>query len=317
MRQSRTIDDFQEQANSGQGVGILADLPRRQFIEASAGDVSLSQMRFVSFKANHLRVLASFFRWLQLILNFFISIVFDFLLGKDSPEQRALRLRHAFEGAGSSFIKLGIHLSMRLDFMPWAYCKELSCMTDGMKPFPVDHAIETIERSAGKTLSATFSRFDPDPIISTSVACIYQAILHNGEKVIVKVRRPGIGERFMSDIQAFDWLLSVAEFLTIFRPGVTDGMRMEIHDLLLEELDFIQEARRQDAFRRAAEKSPKKFFSWPRIHLDLTTAEVVINEFASGIWLWELLTAVEHGDQNILARAKEMKIDPKLVGKPL
>jgi ubiquinone biosynthesis protein len=190
-------------------------------------------------------------------------------------------------------------------------------MTDKWEPFPIAQAIETVERSTGKPLSATFQRFDPEPIISTSVACTYQAEMRDGKKVIVKVRRPGIGEQFMSDIEAFDWLLSIAEFLTIFRPGLTQGMRAEFRDLLLEELDFVQEARRQDAFRRAAAQSRKKFFSTPRIHLELTTEEVVINEFASGIWLWELLAAVEHGNQDVLTRAQEMNIDPKLVAKRL
>ena len=317
MQPSRIVANSSKQMNNSQGAGIFADLPRRPFLEASTGDLSLSQMRFVSFKVNRLRVIASFFRWLQLILNFALSVAFDFLAARDSPGQRALRLRHAFEHAGGSFIKLGIHLSMRLDFMPWAYCNELSCMTDRMSPFPVAQAIETIERSITKELSATFRQFDPDPIISTSVACIYQAILQDGEKVIVKVRRPGIGEQFMSDVQAFGWLLSLSEFLTIFRPGFTDGIRMEFRDLLLEELDFIQQARRQDAFRRSAAGSRKKFFSAPRIHLDLTTEEVVINEFASGIWLWELLTAVEQGHQDILRRAEELNIDPKVVAKRL
>lgn len=311
------MHDFLKTASNDQQTGILADLPRRPFIEASGEDASLSQMRFVSFKVHHLQALASFFRWLQLLLHFIFSVGFDILVRRDSPEQRAIRLRRAFERQGGSFVKLGIHLSMRLDFMPWAYCNELSCMTDRMEPFPVEQAVETVERSTGKTLSATFIRFDPDPIISTSVACTYQAILQDGEKVIVKVRRPGIGERFMSDLEAFDWLLSIAEFLTIFRPGLTQGMRMEFRDLLLEELDFIQEARRQDAFRRAAAETRKAFFSSPRIHLDLTTEEVIFNEFASGIWLWELLTAVEQGDQNILARASEMNISPALVAKRL
>jgi predicted unusual protein kinase regulating ubiquinone biosynthesis (AarF/ABC1/UbiB family) len=85
----------------------------------------------------------------------------------------------------------------------------------------------------------------------------------------------------------------------------------------LEELDFVQEARRQDAFRRAALQSRKKFFSAPRIYLDLTTEELVINEFASGIWLWELLAATKHGDQDVLARAREMNINPELVAKRL
>ncbi len=121
----------------------------------------------------------------------------------------------------------------------------------------------------------------------------------------------------MSDIEAFDWLLAIAEFLTIFRPGFTQAMRAEFRDLLLEELDFVQEARRQDAFRRAAVRSRKQFFSTPRIHLDLTTEEVIINEFASGIWLWELLAAVEHGDETVLAHARALNISPERVAKRL
>ena len=311
------MPDVSYSVSDGQRTGVLAGLPRRRFLDVSAGDASLSQMRFISFKVNHLRSFARLLSWLQLLLYFLSKIAIDILLRKDAPKRRALHLRRAFERNGGSFIKLGLHLSMRLDFMPWVYSSELSCMTDRWEPFPVAQAIATIERSLGRSLSSLFLRFDPDPIASTSVACLYQAILQNDEKVIVKVRRPGIGDQFMSDIEAFDWLLSTAEFLTIFRPGFTQEMRAEFRDLLLEELDFVQEARRQDSFRRAAAQSRKTFFSAPRIHLDLTTEEVAINEFASGIWLWELLVAVEHGNADVLARAQEMNIDPKLVAKRL
>ena len=309
--------DASSSVSDSQRSGILADLPRRRFLDVSLGDASLSQMRFISFKVNHFRSFVGLLKWSQLFFYFIFNIGVDILLRRDTPKRRALRLRRAFERNGGSFVKLGLHLSMRLDFMPWVYSSELSCMTDKREPFLIAQTIETVERSTGKPLSATFQRFDPAPIISTSVACTYQAILNSGEKVIVKVRRPGIGEQFMSDIEAFDWLLSIAEFLTIFRPGLTQGIRSEFRDLLLEELDFVQEARRQDAFRRAAGQSRKKFFSTPRIFLDLTTEEVVINEFASGIWLWELLAAVEHGDQDVLAHAQEMNINPELVAKRL
>ena len=311
------MSDASNPVRDGQHAGILADLPRRRFLDVSAGDASLSQMRFISFKVNRFRTFQRLLSWLQILFYFLLNIIVDILLRRDSPKRRAARLRRAFEREGGSFVKLGLHLSMRLDFMPWVYSRELSTMTDRQAPFPVSQAIATIERSTGKPLSATFAQFDPDPIISTSVACIYQAFLLDGEKVIVKVRRPGVGEQFMSDIQAFDWLLSIAEFLTIFRPGLTQGMRSEFRDLLLEELDFVQEARRQDAFRRAAAESRKDFFSAPRIHLDLTTEEMVVNEFASGIWLWELLAAVEHGDPDVLVHAQEMNIDPALVARRL
>lgn len=309
--------DSQKPVSENQRTGVLTELPRRRFIDVSVGDASLSQMRFVSFKVNYFRSVISLLRWYQLLLYFLLKIVVDIILGRDTPKRRALWLRRAFERQGGSFVKFGLHLSMRIDFVPWVYCNELSCMTDRMKPIPVAKAVEVIERSTGKPLSAIFQQFDPEPISASSINCIYQAVFRDGGKAIVKVRRPGVGEQFMSDLEAFNWLLSIAEFLTIFRPGLTGGMRTEFKSLLLEELDFVQEARRQDAFRRAAGESRKSFFSSPRIRLDLTTEEVVMNEFTTGVWLWELLTAVEHGDKDILARAKELNIDPELVAKRL
>ena len=304
-------------ASNSQPSGVVADLPRRQFFEVSDGDVPLSQMKFVSFQTNRAYSFKRLLTWLKLLLSFLLNILTDIILGRDSIERRAVNLRCLFGREGGSFVKLGIHLSMRVDFMPWIYCNELSRMTDHMEPFPVTQAISIIERSTGKPLSATFSQFDPVPVLSSSVANTYQAILQSGVKVVVKVRRPGIGEQFMADLQAFDWLLSIAEFLTIFRPGFTRGIRADFRNLLIEELDFVQEARRQDAFRRAAAKTGIDFFSAPRINLDLSGEEVVVNEFASGMWLWELLAGIETGNETVLAQAREMNIDPRKVAKRL
>ena len=274
-------------------------------------------MKFVSFQTNRAYSFKRLLTWLKLLLSFLLNILTDIILGRDSIERRAVNLRRFFGREGGSFVKLGIHLSMRVDFMPWIYCNELSRMTDHMEPFPVTQAISIIERSTGKPLSATFSQFDPVPVLSSSVANTYQAILQSGVKVVVKVRRPGIGEQFMADLQAFDWLLSIAEFLTIFRPGFTRGIRADFRNLLIEELDFVQEARRQDAFRRAAAKTGIDFFSAPRINLDLSGEEVVVNEFASGMWLWELLAGIETGNETVLAQARDMNIDPRKVAKRL
>ena len=122
---------------------------------------------------------------------------------------------------------------------------------------------------------------------------------------------------FMANILALNWLLTLAEALTIFRPGFTKGLRNDFRELLMEELDFVQEARRQDAFRRAAVQSRKRYFSAPSVHLDLSNEEVVVNEFASGLWLWELLAAIEQGHETVLAQAREMNIDPKKVARRL
>jgi predicted unusual protein kinase regulating ubiquinone biosynthesis (AarF/ABC1/UbiB family) len=303
--------------NGKKPTGIIADLPRRRYLEVSTGDAVLSQIRFVGFEASRVSAFRRLLTWFNLVAVFAIQTGWDWLRGKDTPARRAARLRRAFERRGGIFTKLGMHLAGRIDFLPWAYCDELARMSDRMAPFSIKQAIATIERATQKPLPAIFSDFDPQPILSTSVACSYQAILRTGEKVIVKVRRPGNGRQFMSDVQAFGWLLGLAEALTIFPPGFAQGLRAYLQQQLLEELDFVQEARRQDSFRRAAEQSRKRFFSAPRVHLELSSEEVVVNEFASGLWLWELLAAVEQDNQTVLAQAAAMAIDLKKVARRL
>jgi ubiquinone biosynthesis protein len=325
--ESQPPDDFLYDSSPGQYLnlrsinpdqpGIMASLPRRRFLTAQAAETPPPKMRFITFQASYTRAFGRFFVWLGILLSFAAGAVWDWLLRRGSPERRAVRLRHLFEKAGNTFIKVGQHLALRIDFLPWVYCVELSRMVDKAPPFPVEQAIERVEKATGRPLADTFRQFDPKPIGSTAVACVYQALLKNGEKVVVKVRRPGIGQLFMADFLVFDFLANALEFFTILRPGHTANMRRELRETLLEELDFIQEARFQDSFRRAAKKSGKKFFTSTRVFFDLCDEDVIVEEFANGMWLWELLAAVESNDEETLTLADELNIDPGKVARRL
>ena len=146
-------------------------------------------------------------------------------------QRRAVRLREVFDGAGVSFAKLAQQLSLRADVLPYAYCAELSKMLDRAQAIPTAEAIAIIERSLGRPLNEMFSAFDPEPIGSASLACVYQATLKSGERVAVKVRRPGIGPLLAADLRAMDWLLILAEMLTLVRPGSTKQFRQELRTI--------------------------------------------------------------------------------------
>ena len=150
--------------------GVIVDLPRRQMIKVTNPDTELPQMRFVTFPVNDLLAFKRFLEALRLLWFFAANTLLDALLGRRSAARSAGHLRHAFERAGGSFIKLGIHLSMRVDLVPWTYSNELACMADRMEPFPVEQAIAIIERTTKKPLAASFQVFDPHPISSSSVA---------------------------------------------------------------------------------------------------------------------------------------------------
>jgi len=257
------------------------------------------------------RTLARLLVWIRVFGGFFVGTAWASLRRRDSERARAIRLRRAFEQAGGTLIKIGQQLSIRLDLLPIAYCQELSVMLDQVPPFPVDEAIAVIERATGRRLSDLFAAFDPEPIGSASVACVYQAVMREkGEKVAVKVRRPHIRELFEADFKVIDLLTEIAEWLTITRPGFAANLRQEFRSSLASELDFRREGRLQELFRRRARKSKRNFFTAPKVYQDYSNHEVLVQEFISGMWLSEVLAAVEQGDDAALARMRELNLDP-------
>jgi ubiquinone biosynthesis protein len=186
-------------------------------------------------------------------------------------------------------------------------------------PFSTEYAIKTIERASGKPLTETFAVFDPVPIGSASIACVYQAVLKNGDKVAVKVRRPNIGHKFATDIKAIGTLISLMELLTLIRPGYLDNFVHEFRSTIFEELDFKMEAYYQTIFRRDARKRGlgKKFFTAPKVYFEHSNKEVIVEEYVSGIWMWEIIAAIENKNAATLERMRELGIQPKQIAERL
>ena len=287
-------------------------MPRREISHAvDSAAVTLPRARPpVAFKAGIIPPIGRLFVWLSILIQFYAGNLADLLSRRDSVERRAVRLRRAFEGGGPTFAKLGQQLSMRADMLPYAYCAELAKMLDQAKPIRTEQAIEIIERNLGRPIDDVFEILDPTPIGSASLACVYQGRLKTGERVAVKVRRPGIGPLIAADLRALDWILIVGETLTIIPPGNARRFREDFETILFNEMNFRAEARYTDIFRRRAAKR-KKDVTAPRVYFQYCTEEVMVSEFVSGVWMWELLAAVDSNDQQFLTRVRRQGIEPK------
>ncbi|HMO28098.1 AarF/UbiB family protein [Enterovirga sp.] len=306
-----SVAEMQLPAPARKDLPVIRPLPRRKVSSSIANlSVALPRARRVHFEASILSTAMRLLVWLWGALRFYYGNLRDVLRRRDSEERRAKRLRRIFEEAGGTFAKFGQQLSIRADVIPYAYCAELSRMLDQSPPFPTADAIAIVERSLGKKLEDVFEAFDPDPIGSASISCVYQARLHSGERVAVKVRRPGIGPLIAADLRALDWLLVLAETLTIITPGTTRSFRQDLQSILFRELNFRTEARYTDLFRRRAERR-KANVTAPKIYFPHCSEEVMVSEFVSGVWMWEIMAAVEHDDREFLAKIREQGIEPK------
>lgn len=296
---------------------VVRPMPRRRIAHSiDTLHVTLPRARRVYFEPGILLPIGRLGLWLWAIIQFYAGNLVDVLQRRASVERRAVRLRTVFEHLGGSFLKLAQQLSIRVDMLPYAYCAELSKMLDRVPPFPTAEAIAIIERNLGKPLGEVFAVFDPEPIGSASLACVYQAHLRTGERVAVKVRRPGIGPLIAADLRALDWLLIVAETLTIIPPDVGRRFTEDFRTILFNELNFRAEARYTDLFRRRALKR-KKDVTAPRVYFQYCTQEVMVSEFVSGVWMWELLAAVDRNDQEFLSRVARIGIEPKALARKL
>jgi ubiquinone biosynthesis protein len=296
---------------------VVQTMPRRKPAHVvDSAHVTLPMARRIVFKPGIILPFFRLFVWIWACIKFFSGSGFDVLLGRASMQRRAVRLREVFEDTGASFSKLGQQLSLRADLLPYVYCVELSKMLDRARPFPSSQAIAIIERNLGRPLNEVFEIFDPEPIGSASLACVYQATLKSGERVAVKVRRPGIGPLLAADLRALDWLLIIAEALTFIKPGQTVNFRHDLRKMLLGELNFRAEARYTEMFRLRAEKDGDGVTA-PRVFFDYCTDEVMVNELVSGIWMWELMAAVDGNDHEFLAYARSLGIEPGAVARRL
>jgi len=297
---------------------ILRTIPRRPRLNSGDATGSVPQtMRRVRPRASLVKTVGRTVLYLTEVMQNIVAIAIDWALRRNTIERRAARVRRSFEKIGGAAVKLGQQLSLRADLIPYEYCQELSKMLDDTAPMPFEQARRAIERTVGGSLETVFSAFDPDPVGSASVACVYQARLTDGSRVAVKVRRPGIGQLFASDLRALGLVLKGLEWLTVFRPGFTRQLRSDLREMLFEELDFVQEARYQELFRRNAVSDGMDFFTAPRLYPSLSGEEVLVQEFVEGVWLSEIIYAVQQDDPDSLTELEERGVCPREVSRRL
>ena len=251
--------------------------------------------------------------WMLGILAFYIGKVYGRLVGRSSQVDNARRLRWILTQMGPTAIKAGQQLSIRADMLPEEFCRELGKLLDRMEPFPFDQALALVEHALQRPLDKVFRTFDPVPIGSASIACVYQAELLSGQKVAVKVKRPQITAHIHADLKAIGVLCMISEALGIIKPGLTRHFRGELYRMITEELNFVLEARYTEIFRRTAKKNP--YVSAPKIYHPLCNNDVIVSEFVSGVFLSEIIDALNSNNQEAIAQFQARGFNFKKIGK--
>lgn len=204
------------------------------------------------------------------------------LPGPPGPRRPEERLRLAAEELGPAFVKLGQILSMRPDLLPHSYITELRKLQSQVQPQPFDEYRAILVEELQCDPEEIFSEFDPQPAACASLAQVYYARLKaGGERVAVKIQKPGVERTVQIDLDLAAWLAAqVHKHIETLRPFDLPAAIEEARQGMLRELDFRTEARNQEYFN-ALNPQPDRVFA-PRVHPDLCTRRVLVMERVDG-----------------------------------
>jgi ubiquinone biosynthesis protein len=220
---------------------------------------------------------------------------------------RPVRLRLAFEDLGATWIKLGQALALRFDLLPPSYCYELFNLFNDVAPFPYADVKSIILSEFGRDVSAVYSSFDPEPFAAASIGQVHRATLPSGDRVAVKVQRPGIEDRVEMDLRLMYRLAFLPDLLRLFGGTPTREVIDEFAGWLDDELDYVTEAMNAYTIRDNARFDPIEYN--PRVWLEYSTERVLTLEYIEGIAVSEILTDLRRDRDKCVARLREQGLD--------
>lgn len=195
---------------------------------------------------------------------------------------QAVWIRDTLLDLGPTFIKVGQLFSTRSDLFPAEYVEELSKLQDKVPAFSYEQARAIIELDLGKPIQELYRSFDPIPIAAASLGQVHRAQLYSGEEVVVKVQRPGLVKLFEID-------LAILRGITRYFQNHPDwgrgrdwlGIYDECCKILYEEIDYLNEGRNADTFRRNFRS--EDWVHVPRVYWRYASPRVLTLEYMPGI----------------------------------
>jgi predicted unusual protein kinase regulating ubiquinone biosynthesis (AarF/ABC1/UbiB family) len=245
-------------------------------------------------RGRSLQMQIRFFRSLFFAARLFASVLFWYYLmpkviGREAVDRgstgRWVNYARQFRGfaiaMGGVMIKLGQFVSTRVDALPPEITEALADLQDEVPAVSQDKIRAAIQRELG-AVETRFRWLADEPIAAASLGQVYRGQLHNGDRVVLKVQRPGIREVVYTDMAALRIVAHIANrFRFINRRANMNALADEFGRVLLEEVSYRHEAR--NAQRFAAMFADDSGVYIPTIYTEHSTDSILVIEDVTSI----------------------------------
>ena len=193
-----------------------------------------------------------------------------------------VKVRQVLEDLGPTFVKLGQIISMRPDFLPNEYQAELTRLQSEVKPMEFSVVKEIVQREYNQSWDGIFASIDEHAMGSASIAQVHRASLLNGDRVVIKVQRPGIYEVMAKDIALLKKAISLLNLVRDSEGVVNlESIVDEMWEIAKQEMDFLLEADHIEEFAHL-NKDDENILC-PKVNRQLTTQRILVMECMEGI----------------------------------
>ncbi len=271
--------------------------------QASIAPAFNPRRRFVRVSAFFLGVVAHIYLWDIFLARFGL---FRWYVRRTTTARWvriARRFRNLALELGGMQIKLGQFLSSRADIVPEAVRRELAGLQDEVPPAPTGHVLEVILEELGAAPNELFLSFDQEAVAAASLGQVHFATLQDGREVAVKVQRPFIDRIIEVDLSAVAWVIRLIKgYPPIRRRADLEALLAEFGKVLVQELDYIQEARSGQRFRENFAEVQGIYI--PEPIMQYTTRRVLVMERISGLKISDLRALEQVGVSRIELAAR-------------
>ncbi|MCI3927006.1 AarF/ABC1/UbiB kinase family protein [Paenibacillus sp. TRM 82003] len=216
---------------------------------------------------------------------------------QDFPTQSlGERFRRFLEELGPTFVKIGQLASTRQDLLPPDMLRELEKLQDRVAPFPFEDVQAILKRELGGGAEHLFREFRETPLAAASIGQVHYAVLKSGERVAVKVQRPGMKQTIETDLEILQDLAVLAEHRLAW------AARYQLREIVDEfakalrsELNYVTEGRNAERIAKPFADDPN--IRVPKLYWEYSTPRVLTMEYVEGVKLSDVSRLVQAGNR--------------------
>lgn len=192
-------------------------------------------------------------------------------------------LSKEFQLLGPTYVKIGQLISSRGDVFGQEFSNAFSDLRDQVKPISQQDSNARIDTLI-TSFPMMFKNIDKSPIAAASIGQVHKAYGTDGQRFILKLRRPDIETIIKTDLA---FLKTIIDIMIKYGTQHASHMSILVKDIerfLVEEIDFWQEAQNIDAFYTIYVKTKANTgVIVPRVYMNMSSSDIIVMEFIEGI----------------------------------